>query len=66
MGTSSLKGSNISRLNMWWGRVVGTIKQMFTMNTLIKNEYVEGKVGTKSQVSELLDVQECLSRKLNK
>lgn len=37
---------------------------MFTMTSLIKNEYVEEKVGTKSQVSELLDVQECLSGEL--
>lgn len=43
------------------GGFQGTAKQMFTMTTLIKNDYVEGKVGAKSQVSELLDVQECLS-----
>lgn len=34
------------------------------MTMLIENECMEGKCGTKSQVSELLDVQECLSKTL--
>ncbi|KAF3626036.1 hypothetical protein FXO38_29470 [Capsicum annuum] len=42
----------------------GTSKQRFTMTTLIENECMEGKCGTKSQVSKLLDVQECLSKTL--
>lgn len=36
------------------------------MNTLIKNKYVEGKVGIKSQVSKFFDVQEYLSGELEK
>lgn len=35
----------------------GTIKQMFTLNTLIENGCLEGKVGTKSKVLELIYVQ---------
>lgn len=42
----------------------GTIKQMFTLNTLIENECVEEKVGIKSQVSELIDAQEKLSMEM--
>lgn len=44
--------------------VSGTVKQMFTMNTLIKNKCVEAKVGTKSQMSELVEVHECLNGEL--
>lgn len=35
-----------------------TIKKIFTLTTLDENEYIKGKVGTVSQVSELLEVQE--------
>lgn len=38
----------------------GTVKKMFILNTLIENEYMEGKVGTKSYIFELIDVQENL------
>lgn len=37
-----------------------TVKYMFTLTILIENKYVEEKVGTKSQVSELMDVWEKL------
>lgn len=48
------------------GRVQGTAKQKFTMTKLIKNKYVEVKVGTKSYMFELLDVQKHLSGELEK
>lgn len=38
---------------------------MFTMTMLIENEFAERKVGTKSQVSELLDVQGHMSGELD-
>ncbi|KAL3379112.1 hypothetical protein AABB24_000035 [Solanum stoloniferum] len=40
--------------------VAGTIKQTFSMATLIESECVDGKVKTKCQVSELLEKKEVL------
>lgn len=42
----------------------GTVIKMFSLTTLIENECVEGKVGTISQVSELLVIQENLSKEM--
>uniref|UniRef100_A0A0V0INL6 Putative ovule protein n=1 Tax=Solanum chacoense TaxID=4108 RepID=A0A0V0INL6_SOLCH len=42
--------------------VAGTIKQTFSMATLIECECVDGKVKAKSQVSELLEKKEELKR----
>lgn len=44
--------------------VAGTIKQTFSMSTLIECECVEGKVKAKSQVSKLLDKIEVLKREM--
>lgn len=37
----------------------GTVKQMFSLTTLVENEYVEGKAG---RMSELLDAQKKFGR----
>ncbi|KAH0746272.1 hypothetical protein KY285_007929 [Solanum tuberosum] len=42
----------------------GTIKQTFSMATLIECECVEGEVKAKSQVSDLLEKQESLKREM--
>lgn len=39
----------------------GTMKQIFTLNTLMENECIEEKVEISSQVLELIDVQENLN-----
>lgn len=38
---------------------------MFTLNTLVENECVKGKLGTMSQVSEIIATQEKLSLKVD-
>lgn len=43
-----------------------TVKQMFTLNTLIENECIEGLVRTMSQVSELIVAPEKLSMEVDK
>lgn len=45
--------------------VSGTVKQMFTMNTLIENSCIKVRVCTRSHVFELLDIQKCLTRELD-
>lgn len=38
-----------------------TLKKMFTLNFLVENKCIEGKVGTKSKVYGLIYVQEKLN-----
>lgn len=39
---------------------------MFTLRTLIENVCVEGKLGTMSQVLELISIQDKLSKEVEK
>lgn len=43
----------------------GTVKQIFNLTILIENKCVKKKVGTMSQVSKLLAVQENLSKEMD-
>lgn len=49
---------------VWKKETLETMKQMFTLTMLFENECVKGKVGTMSQVSELLVILENLSREI--